>query len=119
MSELGHEKQSRSYQRLKLQLPAQLLTLDGSEEILLLDLSQVGARLACRFPPTFRKGVLTWMTFETYGETVWQKGRMCGLRFDEELDLSVVVRTRQDIREEWLRYSDNLESAARLWAQGR
>ena len=118
MSELNHEKQPRSYQRLKLQLPAQIFTFDGSEDVLLLDLSQVGARLACRIPPTFTKGVLSWMGFESYGDTIWQKGRMCGLRFDEELDLSVVVQTRRDVREEWVRYSDDLESTARLWAQG-
>lgn len=119
MFEYNREKQPRTYQRLKLQLPAEMITLDGPEEVLLLDLSQVGARMICRSRPAFSKGVLCWIGFETYGEKVWQKDRMCGLRFDEELDLGVVVQTRCDVREEWKRHTDDIAAAARLWAQGR
>lgn len=108
----------RDTPRLKLQIPAQVMTLSGPEPVLLLDLSQTGARIACRAKPAFKRGVLHWMNFECYGEVVWVKEQICALRFDPEIDLDVVLATRTDAPDEWQRQSDNIIEAARHWASG-
>lgn len=108
----------REQPRLRLQIPARITTLSGPEPVLLLDLSQSGARIACRSEPSFKRGLLGWMEFEFYGETVWIKKDMCALRFDPELDLEVVLATRSNAPREWQRHTDNIIEAARRWATG-
>lgn len=95
-----------------------MLTIEGSEPVLILDLSQVGARLACRSRNIPKRGILSWMEFESYGEKVWERGNMCGIRFEEELDLDVILMTRRRAPEEWKRNAEEAISAAEKWVRG-
>lgn len=108
----------RDTPRLKLQIPAEVVTMSGPEPVLLLDLSQTGARIACRAKPAFKRGILHWMEFEFYGEVVWADKQLCALRFDPELELDVVLTTRAQAPAEWRRLTENVVEAARYWAAG-
>lgn len=108
----------RGQPRLKVQIPARITTLSGPEPVLLLDLSQSGARIACQSEPSFKRGLLGWMEFEFYGETVWASKNMCALKFDPELDLDVVLATRANAPQEWQRRTDDVMEAARQWVIG-
>lgn len=113
----------RDHQRLRLRLPAEMIVLAGTQPVLLLDLSQSGARLAIRSAPRFKQGYLRWLEFETFGETVWVEGNMFGLRFDEELAADILLRTRALAPDEWQRQSDEQSDEvleyARAWATGQ
>ncbi len=108
----------RQHSRLRLGLPARFQTLQGTEEVRLLDLSRSGAKLALERPSTFKEGVLSWMDFEAFGMTVWCEGHLVGLRFDEAIPLPQVIETRNRapdvVRDEGLEIRD----AARDWVAG-
>jgi hypothetical protein len=107
----------RAHSRLRLGIPAQFITVNGSSNITLLDLSQSGARLQLSGPERAKDGVLKWMGFEVYGIKVWQSGTMIGVQFDKPISSNWVLATRN-----W-RPSDRetkieARSFARDWAKG-
>jgi hypothetical protein len=72
-----------------------LQTLKNKQAVQLLDLSQAGARLELPSPEPFGSAVLYWLSFEAFGDLVWQKGRSVGLQFDTLLPLGCLVETRR------------------------
>jgi len=109
----------RDNQRLKLRMPASFLSLDGEVPALLLDLSLVGARVAIHGPPNFSKGFLYWMDFEVYGDVVWTRDTMFGLRFDHRLAVRDLLKTRDAAPLHQHRPDTDALEAARAWAQGK
>ena len=109
----------RSYSRLSLGIAARLETLDGREDVRLMDLSQGGAHVFRDDPEPIKAGVLTWLRFEAFGEVVWEEEGHIGLKFEKLLPLSCLVETRQRapsvVRDE----SMAGELAARDWVAGK
>ena len=85
----------RNFARLRLGIAARLDTLDGSQKVRLLDLSQGGAQIILSKPGEPAAGLLTWLDFEAFGEAAWRDGDTLGLKFERLIPLSCLVQTRQ------------------------
>ncbi len=85
----------RRHSRLRVCLPAKLVTLGGTLHVTLLDLSFRGAKLATGgFLTPGSDAVLSWGRFEAFCRIAWCHGDYCGLDFDEPLDPDVLIATR-------------------------
>ena len=103
--------------RLRVGIPASLVTLDGRQDISLVDLSETGARLKVDDPDKIGSGVLNWLGFEAFGSVVWRRGHTVGVHFDSPIDHDWVLSTR-----EWLprlpTSKEELKRFARDWVNG-
>ena len=108
----------RGKARLRLGIPAAFITVNGRQEISLLDLSQSGARLRVDDSEPVGRGILKWMDFEAFGSVVRRNGKDIGLQFEEPIESDWVLDTK-----EWLpevpRAKDELRQFARDWVRGR
>ena len=85
----------RGRNRLRSRLPAKVVTLDGTRNTILLDLSCSGARI--KATPDMAKGqqaILTWSGFVAFGSAVWVNHGLCGIAFDEALEPEILIATR-------------------------
>lgn len=108
----------RRHSRLRVCLPARLITLDGTLPATLLDLSVRGARLGIA-APELRPGaqaVLTWAGFEAFCAVAWTRGAQCGLDFELPLQPGVLIATRALV--DSTPRVDAIRVAARDWAIG-
>ena len=85
----------RAFLRLQVGIGARLDTLDGSQKVRLIDLSQGGAHVVLSRPEEAGAGVLTWMNFETFGELAWIEESHLGLKFDKLLPPGCLAETRR------------------------
>jgi hypothetical protein len=108
----------RAHSRLRLGIPARLLSLDGQQWVTLVDLSQSGARVVLAGPATVSGGLLRWLGFEAFGDPAWQLGDELALRFDEPIDPAWLLETRQRAPLE-LDRARHVRRAAREWVSGR
>ena len=115
LSEDPGQAARRAHMRLQLGITARLETLDGRQQVRLMDLSQGGAHVILSQEGNVRQAVLTWLRFEIFGAVAWHDGARIGLEFDKQLPLGVLVETRlcapSAVREEE-------EQAAREWVGG-
>lgn len=84
--------------RLRVGVPAQLITLHGQTTASLADLSQSGAHI--RSKGKLVRGdqaVVTWLGFEAFGTIVWAASGEGGLEFDELLPEAILIQTRQQV----------------------
>lgn len=92
----------REHARLRLGIPARLETLEGRQQVRLVDLSHGGAQIVLENDAPVREGVLSWMRFETFGIAAWQDGESVGLTFDRPLSRECLVATRDKAPEIFL-----------------
>jgi hypothetical protein len=116
----GQAAGRRGRNRLRARLAAKIVTLDGTRNTILLDLSQTGARLnASPGMIPGQKAVLTWIGFEAFGSIVWVDNGRCGMVFDEPLSHGVVLATRDVDARDHLPSDHELERwRAREWVAG-
>ncbi len=108
----------RRHSRLRLQLPARLITLEGTLQATLVDLSFTGARVALDVKgPARGDAVLEWGGFEAFCSIAWTEGRMCGLDFEAPLPGRILIATR-DLGDT-TPPADTSRAAARAWAAGQ
>jgi hypothetical protein len=88
------ELHRRQHARLSLGIPARFDTLDGRQQVRLVDLSRGGAHIVLQDETTATEGVLGWMEFETFGIVAWQEGENVGLEFDRPLSDACFAATR-------------------------
>jgi hypothetical protein len=107
----------RNYARLNVGIGARLITLDGTQRVRLIDLSQGGAQLILSEPGNITAGLLSWLDFEAFGETAWHEDDRLGLKFERLLPLTCLVQTRGQapsvVRAELLG-----EDIAQAWVSG-
>lgn len=85
----------RGYSRLRLCMAARLISSSATQRAALLDLSCSGARVSARrLPPVGADVVLAWEHFEAFGTIVRSGKGECGIRFETELPLDIVIATR-------------------------
>lgn len=85
----------RAFARLRLGIPARLLSLDGQQWVTLVDLSQSGARVVLESTSRISGGLLRWLGFEAFGDPAWQAGEELALHFDEPIAPGWLFETRQ------------------------
>ena len=107
----------RKNARLRMGIPASLVTIDGREQITLLDLSQTGARLCLSRSARLSNGVLKWLGFEAFGSAVWRDETVVGLQFDEPIALDWLLDTRAKLPS-CLDEDADVRSFARAWVNG-
>ncbi len=115
-----HQIGRRRDSRLRVSIPATLVTLDGKFRVALCDLSQSGAHL--RTDGKIASGgdaVLTWLHYEVFGKIVWAAPGQAGIEFDEILAPATLLTTR-DIVDFKLGPDEKREhyESARQWYQG-
>lgn len=115
--QIGH-KPRRVHSRLRLGIPARLLTLEGQQWVTLVDLSQSGARIVLGTSGKVSGGLLRWLGFEAFGDPAWQAGEELALHFDEPIELDWLIETRQRASVE-LNRDIRTRDAAREWVSGR
>ena len=108
----------RRHSRLRANLPAKLITLDGTFQATLLDLSFRGAKVVLGGASLWRgaTAVLSWGKFETFCTIAWTRNQSCGLDFDEPLKPQVLIATR-DLADSTPRV-DESRVAAKSWVVG-
>lgn len=107
--------------RLRLRLPARIETTFGAQDVLLLDLSLTGARVALREAVTVgRDMILAWSLFEAFGRIVWTNHATCGLRFERRLPPEILIATR-DLHDCALPRDDRtrVRALAKAWVEGK
>lgn len=106
----------RGKARLRLGIPADLITVHGRHRVSLVDLSESGARLQCD-SARISDGVLKWLGYEAFGAVVWREGEEAGLHFDQPIEGAWLLDTRQ-----WLpeiaRETDGVRRFAKEWVAG-
>ena len=108
----------RRFGRLRLRLRAKLITIHGTADGILADLSVTGARVQLRQPgPGAGDAMLQWQGHEAFGMIVWAFGCQCGVLFDEPLPEALLLGLRDaaacpDDREQ-------VRSAAATFVNGR
>jgi len=86
----------RADARLRLQLPAELVTLDGPTKCRLENLSSRGARITLGMPLRIGScGFLRCAGIEMFGTVVWFDADHCGLRFDGALSRETLFTIRR------------------------
>lgn len=115
--QIGH-KPRRAHSRLRLGIPARLLTLEGQQWVTLVDLSQSGARIVLGTSGKVSGGLLRWLGFEAFGDPAWQAGEELALHFDQPIELDWLIETRQRAPGEVNR-DLHARSAAREFVGGR
>lgn len=109
----------RGRSRLRVSLPARIVSATSSGDCTVIDLSETGARIAAREPP--RPGVMVMVRclhLELFGTLVWRRGAVAGIAFDAPLPRDQVVGLR-GLADEAARMQDEAaRQAARAWAQG-
>src|SRR5690606_26201902 len=106
----------RGKARLRLGIPAQLLSLHGRSRVTLLDLSESGARIRYDGQPVIDV-VLEWLGYEAFGRVVRHSGRELGVRFDEPISQAWVLDTRE-LLPALAQGEDQLTRFAREWVRG-
>ena len=107
----------RRHSRLRLQLPARLISLEGNLQATLIDLSLTGAKVALDVNAPLRgDAFLEWGSFEAFCTISWAEGRLCGVLFDEPLASKVLIATR--VLGDTTPPVDASRAAARAWAAG-
>lgn len=110
----------RSHSRLRVRLPARLVTVTGARELILFDLGQFGARLLISEPiaPGI-SAMLYWGAFEAFGQVAWCRSGYCGVSFEEELAAKTLIATRDLDDVAHLHRADDMDRrAAKAWSQG-
>lgn len=85
----------RASSRLRLRLPAELITLDGQGSAVLEDISATGARVSSRF--TLRPGascILRLARLELFADVAWCAQGRLGLIFERPLAQDQLLRLR-------------------------
>jgi hypothetical protein len=86
----------RGQPRLRVRLPARLITLNGEFRVVLCDLSTGGARVGK--PGLVLDGgqaVLLWESFEAFCAVAWCRGGLVGVRFEDPIPNDWVLVTRE------------------------
>jgi hypothetical protein len=111
----------RVHARLRVRLPAKLITLDGEFRVVLCDLSTGGARVG-KPGLTLAGGqaILQWDRFEAFCSVAWSRSGLVGVRFEDPITKDWVIATRELDGVAHLPKDAELERlAAREWVLGQ
>ncbi len=110
----------RANARVRLDLPAELILLEGLRRGRLRNLSRTGASIELSPPPrTTSQGFLRFAGVEVFAQVMWSGGGRCGLVFDEPIAERILLAMRQLAEQIPLLERSQQEDAIRDWVNGR
>lgn len=110
----------RAAARVRLDLPAELLVLDGLRRGRLKNLSRTGASIELSPPPrTASQGFLRFAGLELFVQVMWSGGGRSGLLFDKPISDDTLFAMRQLAEQIPLLERSQQEDAIRDWVNGR
>jgi len=115
-----HQIGRRRDARLRLAIPAHLITIHGKHRVALCNLSQSGAQMQLNGKLKLcGDAVLVWLHYEVFGRIVWSANGQAGMEFDELIAPGTLITTR-DIVDFKTGPDENREhyEATRAWYQG-
>lgn len=111
----------RGQARLRVRLPAKLITLDGEFRLVLCDLSTGGARVGkTGLMLSGGQAVLLWDRFEAFCTIAWCRSGLVGVRFEDPIPKEWIIATRE--LDSMARLPDEQELRrleAREWVMGQ
>ncbi|MGN3975269.1 PilZ domain-containing protein [Tsuneonella sp. SYSU-LHT278] len=84
----------RSHARVRVGLPAQLITASRVQLAVIEDLSVSGAQVTLSKPHPFETATLQWLDYNRPVELVWQPSKSGGVRFLADIPMEWVDATR-------------------------
>ena len=83
----------RQAPRLRIGMPARLITLERHLTVVIEELSEGGARIALPQPHAFTVCVLKWLDFHAFAEIRWVRDRSVGLQFPGPISAETIAQT--------------------------
>jgi hypothetical protein len=113
----------RAAARLRLSIPAKMMTIHGIHDCILLDLSRTGARIGLAVPLHIgTNAILNAGPIEVFGETLRRDlgigGGVNGFKFDDPLSHEDVLAVRKHAESFRLRERESLLDQVRSWVAG-
>ena len=109
----------RHFSRARLNLPARLVTFNGTTACTLIDLSRSGAKLgATDCPRVGAMVVVEGLPLELFGTVRWSVSGFFGFEFESPMPLDQVVALRRYADNEAERQRQALVNHARNWVAG-
>lgn len=113
------ETGKRYFSRARLNLPALLVTFNGTSRCTLIDLSRSGAKLgASDCPRVGSLVVVEGLPMELFGTVRWSVTGLFGFEFEVPLPLERVIAMRYYADDEAARQKQAELTYARNWVQG-
>ena len=113
------ETGKRYFSRARLNLPARLVTFNGTSDCVLIDLSRSGAKLgASECPRVGSMVVVEGLPIELFGTVRWAISGLFGFEFDAPLPLDRVIALRYYADDEAERQKQAQLTYARNWVEG-
>ncbi len=85
----------RKYSRLRVRLPAKLVTLSTTINTILLDISIEGAKIEAKGNlHCGDQAMLLWDRYEAFGRIAWIDESTCGVLFEEPITPKILIATR-------------------------
>ena len=113
------ETGKRYFSRARLNLPALLVTFNGTSRCTLIDLSRSGAKLgASECPKVGSMVVVEGLPVELFGTVRWAISGLFGFELEAPLPLEQVVSLRYYADDEAARQKQAQLTYARNWVQG-
>ena len=110
----------RGAPRARVQLPALMDALSGTQQVLLENVSETGARVITPLPPKLgAEVILRCGMLDVFAIVAWSRPGCCGLQFDERTDIKQVLALKAEgDRLAGSRYSIAQMRAAEDWQHG-
>ena len=109
----------RTHSRARLNLPARVITVNGTLACALIDVSSTGAKIAStECPKVGGMVVVEGLPLELFGTVRWQLSGLFGFEFDVPISLEKVIALRQYAEGERHRQKTAEITYARNWVQG-
>jgi hypothetical protein len=93
IARIEHQLCRRQAPRFRLDVPARLITLEKHLDVLLEDLSEMGAKVTLSEPHVFPVCVLKWMDHHAFADVRWMDGRVVGLQFASAISATTLEQT--------------------------
>lgn len=115
----GGARSSPAALKAAARIEAQFLGLTGRQVVTLQDLSATGAKIRAEDFPDAKRGILSWMHFEVFGEIKWRRGAWVGMVFDRPISLACLLETRSAAPGLLAEERRNINRHARDFVDGR
>lgn len=109
----------RDFARARLNLPARIVTFNGTSACALIDMSRTGAKIGAGDCPRIGSMVIIeGLPMELFGTVRWARSSLFGFEFDGQVTHDDVIAMRQYADGEGARQKQAQLTYAKNWVQG-